>query len=132
MKQLFLVCLIIALSACQGSQGAPGDTGATGSKGNTVVGPVGPAGAPGLNGSNGVNGTNGVDTTPMTPVQFCSGVIPSYPNAFPEIGLCFGGDLYAVYSANEGFMVYLPPGTYYSNGINASCTFVVKANCVVQ
>lgn len=88
----------------------------------------GPQGAPGTNGTNGVNG---VDATPVTVVPLCPGFVPSYPNVFPEYGLCIGTTLYGVYSANGGFLAELPPGTYSSNGINASCNLTVKPNCEV-
>jgi hypothetical protein len=85
----------------------------------------------GVNGSNGTNGSNGVDLTPVTIVQFCPGTF-SYPSTFPEIGLCIGNKMYGVYSANDGFMAYLPPGGYNSNGINSSCSFTILPNCGVQ
>lgn len=107
--------------ACNGLPGVVGDTGATG-----------PAGSPGVQGPVGVQGPPGTDIMPISIVQFCQGITPSYPNAFPEIGFCIGNKLYAVYSANGGFMVYTPPGAYYSNGINASCTFTVGDNCEIH
>lgn len=103
-------------SVCNGATGATGQTGATGA-----------AGRDGTNGSNGTNGTNG---TVITPVQFCPGV-DTYPSEFNEVGLCINGNVYAVYSANDGFMSMIPPGIYSSNGINASCTFTVGANCAI-
>ena len=133
MKHIILVLALMTITiACQGPQGETGATGAEGLRGlqgRTIVGPAGPAGLPGENGTDGKDGSNG---STMIPVQFCKGVTPSYPSTFPELGLCFNGDLYGVYSANGGFMVYMPPGTYYSNGINASCTFTVSADCKVQ
>lgn len=68
----------------------------------------------------------------MKPVQFCANSIPSYPTTFPEIGFCIDNNLYAVYSANGGFLVLVTPGTYSSNGINSSCTFTVLSGCVIQ
>lgn len=97
-----------------GVDGAPGAKGNTGNTGPT--GPQGPAGTPG---------------TVITTVELCTGFVPSYPNVFPEYALCIGGNLWGVYSANGGFLAELPPGTYNSNGINASCTLVVHSNCVV-
>jgi hypothetical protein len=106
---LILMSLAVLLSAC-----APGGpTGAQGSTGST--GPQGPAGAPGTIG---------------TPVQFCPGTT-SYSGEFNEVGFCINGTIYAVYSANDGFLSEVPPGTYSSDGINASCTFTVGPNCEV-
>jgi hypothetical protein len=95
-----------------------------------------------LNGINGTNGTDGVDGqdgedgsdgapgTIVQSIQFCPGVT-SYPAKFNEVGFCVAGKLYAVYSANGGFMAEIPPGTYSSNGINSSCTFTVELDCQV-
>lgn len=103
-------------NGAQGIQGATGDTGATGLQGD--VGPQGIAGTNGLNGST------------ITMVTFCTGST-SYPSEFNEIGFCIDNNIYAVYSANDGFLSYIPPGAYSSNGINSSCTFTVSANCVI-
>jgi hypothetical protein len=83
-------------------------------------------------GPQGIPGTNGTPGTTITPIQFCPGVVPSYPSTFPESGLCIDGSLYAVYSANDGFWTLIPPGTYSSNAIGSNCTFTVLPNCVVQ
>lgn len=101
-----------------GSDGASGISGSNGSDGQN-----------GLDGSNGINGTNG---TVITSIQLCNGITPSYPSTFPEVALCIDNQLYAVYSANDGFLVLLTPGVYSSNGINASCTFTVGQNCGVS
>ena len=119
-----------SLISCQdGTQslvlnGTPGTNGTNGTNGSN--------GANGSNGSNGSNGTNGTNGTVVTPVQFCSADKASYPNTFPEVGFCIAGQLYAVYSANDGFLSLITPGTYTSNGINSSCTFTVSANCAVK
>lgn len=120
----------IGATGPQGDQGPQGDTGATGATGST--GATGNTGSQGDVGPQGPQGTPGQDATPITVVQFCPGVVPSYPNAFPEVGLCLNGSLYGVYSANGGFMAYLPPGRYSSDGINDSCTFIISANCGVS
>jgi len=91
--------------------GAKGDTGSTGATGAT-----GQAGTPG---------------TLVTPIQFCSGT-GSYPSHFPEVGFCINDKIYAVYSANGGFLTEVAPGTWSSNGINNSCTFTVSPHCVVS
>lgn len=118
-----------------GATGAQGQTGAQGAQGNTGAagqnGTNGTNGQNGTNGHDGVNGQNGTDAN-ITTVQFCQGVTPTYPSTFPELGFCINNELYAVYSANNGFLVYLPPGRYSSNGINATCTFSVLPNCIVH
>jgi hypothetical protein len=89
----------------------------------------GPQGVPGTNGSNGTDGTPG---TAFTIVQFCPNVVPTYPTTFPEVGFCIQGSLYAVYSANDGFLTEIPPGTYTSNAVGSACNFTVAANCAVS
>jgi len=74
--------------------------------------------------------TNGIDAQQITIVQFCQGTT-TYPTNFDEVGLCINNKIYAVYSANGGFMVEVVPGVYSSNGINSSCTFTVAPNCVI-
>lgn len=139
MKKIIMLALV--LTGCCGPQGDPGpagSTGATGSvgaqgpQGNTgdtgaqgIQGPAGPTGATGL------QGAPGLDATPVTLIKLCSDT-PSYPSTFVEYGVCVGGNLYGVYSANGGFLTLLPPGSYSSNAINSSCSFTVSANCVVQ
>jgi hypothetical protein len=87
--------------------------------GQSIVGPTGPQGAP------------GTDLTPINVVQFCPGTT-NYANEFNEVGYCIAGNLYAVYSANDGFMSEIPPGNYTSDGIGSSCNFTVLANCGIQ
>ena len=141
-----------------GPQGATGATGATGSSctvtsvsgsiapnGGSLIscqdgtqslvlnGATGPQGETGATGPQGLAGQNGGDGTAVTAVQFCpSNFVPSYPNVFVKFGFCVGGQLYAVYSANGGFLTLLPPGSYSSDGINASCTFTIELNCIVS
>jgi hypothetical protein len=149
------ICLIAGnLSGC-GKQGPAGPAGATGlqgpqgATGNT--GPQGPQGLPGLPGSTGPQGATGA-VGPVGPqgevgpqgahgtiisfVQLCPGFIPTYPTIFPEYGECVQNadgtsTLYGVYSANGGFWAELPPGTYSSDGINASCTLTIGQNCAL-
>lgn len=114
---------MLLISACQGPQG---DNGAVGAKGSTgAVGATGPQGLPGANGINGVNGTE------VVAIKFCPGSAV-YSSTFPEYGLCIGGNLYAVYSTNGGFLALLPPGEYRSNAVSSRCDFVVKANCEID
>ena len=96
---------------------------------NGVAGSPGPTGGVGQEGPTGPQGTPG---TQITIVQLCPATfVPTYPTTFPEVALCISNQLYGVYSANDGFLSLLPPGTYVSNGIGASCTVTVGANCEV-
>lgn len=90
-----------------------GEKGDKGDSGDSIVGPQGPVG------------------TSVTWVQFCPGATV-YPSKFIEGGFCIANKLYAVYSINNGFLVYLPPGNYSSNAMNSSCSFTVAANCSVS
>jgi hypothetical protein len=121
----------------QGPQGIPGVSCAVESVSNganitcgtnTVFVANGSNGSPGVQGPQGIQG---VDGTSITLVQFCSNVTPSYPGTFPESGLVIDGNVYGVYSANGGFLAYLPPGEYSSNGINASCNFTINSDGTV-
>ena len=107
----------LVLNGTDGTDGTNGTNGATGATGQT--------------GATGTNGTNGTNGTVITPVQFCTGDTGSYPSTFPEVGFCINNNLYAVYSANGGFLTEVLPGTWSSDGINASCTFTVAADCKV-
>ena len=92
--------------------GTPGDTGATGPTGN--------------------QGATGTPGTVVYAVQFCPNVTTSYPNTFAEVAFCINNSLWAVYSQNDGFLTEVVPGTYSSDGINASCTFTVGSNCEIS
>lgn len=85
----------------------------------------------GSNGQDGHNGVDGVDATPVTVVQLCPGVT-TYPSVFVEVALCISNKLYAVYSAKNGFLVYLPPGVYHSDAIGSACNLTVHENCQVS
>lgn len=91
--------------------GPQGPIGLSGTSGVSIVGPMGPAGTPG---------------TIVTMVQFCPGTTV-YPTSFPEYGFIINGHLYAVYSANDGFLAEIVPGLYESNAIGNSCTFTVHS-----
>lgn len=119
MNYVMLFLLLGAMIGC-GKKGDKGDPGQRG-----------PDGAPGLQGLPGAQGPAGIDGTSVTVVKFCPGTTV-YPSNFVEIGFCIGGKLYATYSANGGFSTEIPPGTYGSNGINASCNFTVLPNCGIQ
>jgi hypothetical protein len=147
MKYVLMLCLsfIVACGQTSDFQSAPPSaydcsvaqtsTGATiscpnGTTANLVNGVNGTNGSNGINGTNGINGANGLPGTKITLVQFCSGT-PSYPSTFPEVGFCIEGSIYAVYSANDGFLTYLPPGAYSSNAVGSSCNFTVSAECAI-
>lgn len=118
MKTLFIIVAILLASCAQGPQGIPGIPGNTG--------PIGETGA------TGPQGAAGADGTIIVPIQFCPGVTPTYPNKFPEYGLCINNQVYAVYSANDGFLTLTPPGTYNSNAVGSNCNFKILVNCVIQ
>ncbi len=113
MKRL-LIAAVLLLPACRGPEGVQGRSG---SPGQSIVGPQGTA------------GVNGADAVPVTVVPLCPGV--SNYGAFVEVGLCLNGQLYGVYSALDGFLTLLAPGTYNSNAIGSACSLEVHAGCVV-
>lgn len=88
-------------------------------------------GKDGLNGSTGPVGPPGSPGTEIAIIKFCPGETV-YPSTFVEVGYCIDNKIYAVYSANDGFLTEIPPGTYSSNAINSRCGFVVLPNCVIQ
>lgn len=102
----YFILLFGLFSISCGGQGQPGQS---------IQGPQGSPGSPG---------------TQIGEVQLCPGT-PVYPNTFVEFAQCVDGDLYAVYSANDGFWTYLPPGNYQSNAIGSSCNFQVVFGCTV-
>jgi|SRR6185437_2169789 len=142
MKYLITLSLV-GLSGCGhgGGQGPSGPQGNPGSQGNgcivtaeaasTVVPYGGSLITCGDTTSLVLNGSPGGSGVTVSAVQFCAGANTSYPSTFPEVGFCLGNELYGVYSAHDGFLTPLPPGTYTSNGINASCTFTVTSGCNV-
>lgn len=129
--RIIILAYILLITACVGFQGpagvrgpsgTTGDQGPKGDPGNSVTGPTGPVGAPGS------PGLNGSDGTQITMINFCPDTTV-YPNVFAEIGFCIDDQIYAVYSTNDGFLTLVPPGTYYSNGVNSTCTFTILPNC---
>lgn len=133
-KVLMIYLMLLCLSACgnmyttdsvQGLKGEKGDSGERGSDGS--VGPTGPAGTPGES----IVGPKGEDGTVVTLVQLCPGTT-TYSTTFVEVAMCINKKLYGVYSANNGFMTYFPPGTYHSQAIGSACNLVIKENCVVE
>jgi hypothetical protein len=125
-KLLVVLGLVFTLAGCKGKQGDPGETviGPVGSQG-----PQGIPGLPGLVGPQGPAGLNGTDAS-IGIVPLCPGV--SNYGTFVEIALNINDDLYAVYSANGGFMTYLAPGAYLSNGIGSACNFTVNTDGTVS
>lgn len=122
-----LMTTILAISGCAGQNGQLGAKGESGNPGAT--GPVGPKGD---EGNTGADGRPGVDGTPVTLIKFCPNAVASYPLVFPEYGICVNNQIYAVYSANGGFLTVIPPGRYNSNAIGSVCDFTVAPNCVIQ
>lgn len=155
MKYLILISLL-SLAACaptetyRGNPGLKGDPGtpAAPSQPCTVVQSPdyatitcpdgtqaridnGAVGAPGSQGPIGSPGVPGSPGTVVTIVNLCPGVTV-YPSAFVETALCIQGNLYGVYSANDGFLTYFPPGNYASNAIGSACNLTIEPNCVVS
>lgn len=112
---VFMTIIGLMFSGCRGPRGYDGQSiqGAKGDQGN--VGATGP---------HGNSGPAGLDGTQIVPVKFCAET-PHYPTVFPEYGLCLNGQLWAVYSANDGFLALIPDGAYYSDGIGSTCNFTV-------
>lgn len=80
----------------------------------------------GLQGSTGATGSTGSTGTLVEIVQFCPGT-PAYGN-FMEVGIKIGTDIYAVYSANNGFLTRLLPGNYVTTATGLNCNFTVNAD----
>lgn len=125
-----LLVLALTLGTVGCAKGDRGDVGATGSVGSQGVagndGSTGSVGATGPRGEVGPSGTNGADGQPAQVVALCPGV--STYGTFVEVALRINGKLYAVYSANGGFLTYLAPGAYSSNAIGSACSFTVTAD----
>ena len=121
---------ICILAHTSGAASEPGTGGSYATYWEVFPG-AGPAGVKGDTGDQGEQGLPGRDGTVIRMVQFCPGVTV-YPSKFIEVGMCVDGVLYATYSANGGFTSKIPAGSYGSQGINASCNFVVLDNCAIQ
>lgn len=117
--RLMAVLMLTLMSACAGPKGDTGEQG-----------PQGPSGAPGAVGATGNTGPAGQNGSTITLVQLCPGT-PTYPTTFIEFAFCVNNNLYAVYSANDGFETILPPGEYESNGIGSRCDFQVISGCQI-
>lgn len=125
MKKYILLILVSYLISCgDGSvssysptPGAPSCTVLQSASGNILACPDGTS----------YNLTTGAS---IQVLQFCPGTT-TYPGNFQEVGFVIGGRVYAVYSANNGFLTYLPPGVYASNAIGNSCTFTLNPDNTV-
>lgn len=132
MRGLILVALLVMVSGCHNYSTNVGDTLGCTLAGNGCIsqgadgkdGAQGPAGQDGVNGRDGTNGLDGSDGSSISVVKLCPGETV-YPSVFVEVALRIDGKLYAVYSLNGGFLVYLPPGRYTSNGVGSACNFTV-------
>jgi len=113
MKRFLIMLLMVGCAQQLPTPGAPGKDGTNGKDGTA--------------GTNGINGQNG---SVVTFVKFCPQVT-SYPSVFVEVGLCIDGELFAVYSVNNGFGVKLETGNYSSHAIGSACSFSVQPGCVV-
>jgi hypothetical protein len=83
-------------------------------------------------GAPGAVGPQGTEAVSPYVVQFCPGVTAQYPSVFPESGICLSGQIWAVYSTNDGYGTLIPPGVYESTAVGSSCTFTVGPNCEVS
>lgn len=86
----------------------------------------------GATGPQGQQGPSGVDLSSVSVVQFCSGYQTSYPNSFPEFGMCVNGNLYAVYwNGSDAWLAEIVSGYYASTSTSAPCNFTVTSGCNV-
>lgn len=138
--------LITVCNGNTGATGAPGSNGSNGSNGSpgqdgtscsvlqlstgAVVSCTDGTNAYIANGEQGPPGSNTPPTSAVTVVPLCSDTTV-YPVVFSEVGLCINNQLFGVYSENDGFLSYLPPGNYVSHGHGSSCYLTVQANCAV-
>jgi len=68
-----------------------------------------------------------------TTVKFCANQTVSYPNSFPEWGLCLQNQLYAVFfDGQNAWWAQIPAGNYRTTSTGLICNFTVKENCVVE
>jgi hypothetical protein len=147
---LFLLGIVVGMSACGHAETELGNVLGCHLAGNgcpsfdpndpNLRGPRGYTGAAGADGTNGqdgdtgpqgVPGLAGADGTIVRTVKLCPGETV-YPSVFVEEALCINGDLYAVYSANGGFLTRLAPGNYSSNAIGSRCNLQVLSNCEIR
>lgn len=145
MKKVMLAMFALSLMACSNEiyrDGRNGDPGPAGPKGDscTVTPALDNSGA--LiscgngssvfvkNGANGSNGSNGTNAVPVEFIKFCPASVPSYGN-FPEYGIKVETKIYAVYSANNGFLTLLSPGTYVTASTGLNCNFTVTTTGTV-
>lgn len=120
-----IMVLVVFLIACAGKNGSNGSNGLQGLPGTSGL--TGPSGS---QGNTGLTGPRGADGQIATVVQLCPGVT-TYPGVFVEVALCINNQLYGVYSANNGFLTLLVPGSYTSNAIGSACNLTILDNCIV-
>lgn len=128
------------------SNGQNGLTGATGANGSScsVMAALDGSGAliscqdgsnvfvkNGEKGDTGATGAAGMNATSVEFVKFCNSANPSY-GSFPEYGMRVGTKIYAVYSANNGFLTLLSPGTYVTTSTGLNCNFTVNNDGTVS
>lgn len=121
-----ITCQGVSVLIRNGAKGDKGQDGVQGARGQPgAPGAAGANGIDGVNGTNGVNGVNGHDGTLVTAVKFC----PQYSSnsGFPEYGIEFGGQLFAVYwDQHNAWLALVTPGYYASTSTGAPCTFIVN------
>lgn len=104
MKKLLLLTLMTVISACSGE--------------------------PSYYASQGEQGPPGTPASARVFVQLCPGT-QSYPGVFIEYAECINDNLWGVYSANNGFYTFFPPGNYSSNALGSACNLTIQPHCVV-
>jgi hypothetical protein len=116
-----LLILIVNLIAC-GNQGSSIDVSHSQTctvSGNTISCPDG--------------STVTLPTSNFSMVQFCSQYTTTYPNSFPEFGICSNNILYAVYwNGTNAWLAEIAPGNYMSTSSTSPCNFTVGSNCIVS
>ena len=129
MIKYIALILLCGLTACRGPEGHKGTNGVDGKDG--VNGIDGRNGENGATGPVGTTGPAGADGHIAVVIPLCAGT-PTYASVFVEVALCINQELYAVYSANGGFLTKILPGTYSSNAIGSRCDFKVIQNCQIE
>jgi hypothetical protein len=72
-------------------------------------------------------------TSNFSMVQFCSQYSTTYPNSFPEFGVCLNNVLYVVYwSGTDAWLAEIVPGNYVSTSQTSPCSFTVISGCEVS
>lgn len=132
MKNLTILVILLLIGCGQGPAGVSGKDGSSCTVSRVSSSIALPNGGSVIQCTDGtssliVNGVNGTSGTIVSPLQFCPGVTV-YPSVFIEVGFIINGSVYAVYSANNGFMTVIPPGRYTSNAIGSRCDFTLNSD----